>query len=303
MTWREIVVVGGGLIGSLVAFTLRRAGLDVLVLDSGRPGAAWRAAAGLLTPDGERLHGTPLYADAVDGLRRWPALAAALEDSGGVAVAFREGVRRQQSDGRCEVTAGEASLHPPSVVAAARSGLEVLHAHVSGLHAVPGGVWVQAGEQGWHGRHVVLAGGVWSAALGVPVRPVQGQALLLRGPVDLGAVYGPPRRGFSRYALARPDGVYVGATARASAAVVPDARAGRWLRGVARELVPGVTATPAGTVLLGLRPVMPTGRPLVQPHPTVPGVTVATGHGRHGALLAPNTAARVLALVQAGIRA
>ncbi|MBX8467329.1 FAD-dependent oxidoreductase, partial [Deinococcus sp. RIT780] len=82
MRSREVIVVGGGLIGSLAAFTLRRAGADVLVLDADRPGAAWRAAAGLLTPDGERLRGTPLHADALEGLRRWPALAAALERGG-----------------------------------------------------------------------------------------------------------------------------------------------------------------------------------------------------------------------------
>ncbi len=302
MTAREVIVVGGGLVGALVAFTLRQAGADVLVLDAGRRGAAWRAAAGLLTPDGEGLTGTALHAEALDSLRRWPALVAALDRASGQPVFYREGVRRQQAGGGEAVTPGEARLHPPSVVRAARAGAEVRRAQVLALHPGPRGVTVVADAGGWTAQTVVLAAGVWSAAFGVTVRPVQGQALLLESPADVGAVYGPPTRGFSRYALSRPDGVYVGATARASWATTPDPHAARWLRGVAGQLVPGVTA-PVQTRLVGLRPVTPDGMPLVAPHPGLPGVLVATGHGRHGALLAPATAARVLALVQAGVPA
>ncbi|PTA67099.1 NAD(P)/FAD-dependent oxidoreductase [Deinococcus arcticus] len=302
MTAREVIVVGGGLIGSLVAFTLRRAGADVLVLDAGRRGAAWRAAGGLLTPDGERLRGTPLEPDALAGLRHWPGLARDLETASGQPVFFREGVRRLKASGGEACTPGEASLHPPSVVRAARQTVQVVAAQVVGLDPVRGGVWVRAAAGEWHAQTVVLAAGAWSGAFGLPVTAVQGQALLLDSPAEVGALYGPLTRGFPPYALSRPDGVYVGATSRPSWATTPDPHATRWLLGVARQLVPEVK-TPVQTRLVGLRPVTPDGLPLVAPHPGLPGVVVAAGHGRHGALLAPVTAARVLALVGAGVPA
>ncbi|MFC6804056.1 FAD-dependent oxidoreductase [Deinococcus caeni] len=113
----------------------------------------------------------------------------------------------------------------------------------------------------------------------------------------------PARAGFSRYALSRPDGLYVGATSRDTWAITPDTHAARWLRGAARILVPGAGGAEAAAHLVGLRPVTPGGLPLVGPHPTLPGVLVAAGHGRHGALLAPITAARVLALAERGVSA
>ncbi|BBN93480.1 FAD dependent oxidoreductase [Deinococcus grandis] len=299
---REVIVVGGGLIGSLVAFTLRGAGADVLVLDADRPGAAWRAAAGLLTPDGERLRGTPLHAEALEGLRRWPALAAALERSG-VPVHLRPGVTRVQPGGGVACTPGEGSLHPPSVVRAARQGLEVVAAHVQALGPSGGGVRVQTDAGDWFAGQVILAAGAWSGAFGVEVGAQQGQALLLRGAPGVGARYGPPARGFSRYALSRPDGLYVGAASRRSWATTPDAHAARWLRGAARTLVPDADGAEVAAHLVGLRPITPDGLPLVGPHPTLPGVLVAAGHGRHGSLLAPATAARVLALMKQGVSA
>ncbi|MEW6421416.1 MAG: FAD-dependent oxidoreductase [Deinococcota bacterium] len=296
---REVIVVGGGLIGSLVAFTLRQAGADVLVLDAEHRGAAWRAAAGLLTPDGERLRG-PLHVAALEGLRRWPALAAQLECSG-VPVSFRSGVARLQPDGAVQTTPGEGSLHPPSVVRAARQALEVVTGHVRSL--VPGGrgVRVRTDAGDWHAQRVVLAAGAWSGAFGLPVAAQRGQALLLRGVPDVGARYGPPTRGFSRYALSRPDGLYIGATSHRSGSVTLDARAVRWLRGVAQAIVPEANGAEVAAHLVGLRPVTPDGLPLVAPHPALPGVLVAAGHGRHGALLAPVTAARILGLVEQGV--
>ncbi|GAA0514530.1 NAD(P)/FAD-dependent oxidoreductase [Deinococcus depolymerans] len=299
---REVIVVGGGLIGALVAFTLRGAGADVLVLDADRPGAAWRAAAGLLTPDGERLRGTPLHADALEGLRRWPALAARLERSG-LPVHLRPGVTRLQAGGGVVCTPGEGSLHPPSVVRAARQGLEVVAAQVQAIGPSGGGVRVRTDAGDWYAGQVVLAAGAWSGAFGVPVGARQGQALLLRGAPGVGAWYGPPAQGFSRYALSRPDGLYVGATSRDTWAVTPDLHAARWLRGAARTLVPGVDGAEVAAHLVGLRPVTPDGMPRVGPHPTVPGVLVAAGHGRHGSLLAPVTAARVQALVEQSVSA
>ncbi|GGS28588.1 NAD(P)/FAD-dependent oxidoreductase [Deinococcus knuensis] len=320
----DVIVVGGGLIGAVTAFTLSRAGLRVTVLDADRPGAAWRAAAGLLTPDGERLRGTPLHAPALSGLRAWPELARALEAASGVNVAYRPGVTRLRPGGGEDRTPGEASLYPPGVVQAARHALPVVRARVTRLTPLPGtGVRVHAdagdgtGDRvgTWDARHVILAAGAWSGAFGLPVQAQWGQAHLHALPDAaclFPARYGPPTPGFSRYLLGRPDGVYVGATARPArhpadshpadpALLRPDRHADRWLLGVARQLAPDLPAGPAPRTLLGLRPVTPDGQPIVGPHPDPrlarAGVIVAAGHGRHGALLAPATAQAALHLL------
>lgn len=304
----SVIVVGGGLIGSAVAFTLREAGLEVEVLDAHLPGAGWRAAAGLLTPDGERLAGTPLHASALESLNLWPEFARSLEAHSGQSVHLRTGVFRLGSVpevgegpyGLTRCTPGEGRLHPASVVSAALTGVRVTRARVLALRPDSRGVSLQtdAGER--RARLVVLATGAWSSAFGLDIRPVQGQALLLEGGNDHPAVYGARRRGHGPhgYALGRPDGLYVGATARLSASVQPDSWARRWLQGAARTVAPTGSGQPVLSQLVGLRPVTPDGVPLVGPHPTLPGVVVATGHGRHGALLAPLTARQVLALVR-----
>ncbi|WP_135227790.1 FAD-dependent oxidoreductase [Deinococcus fonticola] len=296
----EVVVVGGGLIGACVAFTLRQAGYAVTVLDADLPGAAWRAGAGLLSPDAEGLTpGTPLGVCAAESLRQWPDFARQLEGASGQSVHYREGVRRRQPDGTWAVTPGEAQLHPPSVVRAARQGLPLHPERVLHVQSRAGRVLLNTDQGTWHARAVVLAAGAWSAAFGLPVTPVQGQALLLAldGSADAAAYAGRRRGSGARaYTLTRPDGVYVGATVRHSASVQPDPQARRWLLAAAGRF--GLDGASGASTLVGLRPGTPDSRPIVAPHPAHAGVVVATGHGRHGALLAPWTARRVLGLVE-----
>ncbi|KEF33484.1 FAD-dependent oxidoreductase [Deinococcus sp. RL] len=290
-----VLVVGGGLIGSLVGWTLQEAGYPTVVLDAEQPGAAWRAGAGLLTPVGERLRGTPLEEWALTSLQQWPDLARRLEARSGQPVHWRAGVWHGG-----KLAAREGQVHPPSVVRAARRAVPLWRARVLALHPEHKGVRVLTDRGERRAALVVLAAGVWSAAFGVAVRAQQGQALLLDAPASIPATYGLRRRGAgpAGYALGRPDGLYVGATARPTASPQPDLHAQRWLRGVACRLVPEWAARPAVAQLVGLRPLTPGGLPLVGPHPVLRRVIVATGHGRHGVLLAPWTAARVLALVQ-----
>ena len=59
----DVVIVGGGVIGCAIAYHLRKAGIDVVVLDQGDIGAeASSAAAGLLAPLGS-LSGPGPFAD------------------------------------------------------------------------------------------------------------------------------------------------------------------------------------------------------------------------------------------------
>jgi flavin-dependent dehydrogenase len=47
---RDVVIVGGGLFGSIAAAALRDAGMDVCLIDDGRPRSGSRAAGCLMKP-------------------------------------------------------------------------------------------------------------------------------------------------------------------------------------------------------------------------------------------------------------
>ncbi len=51
----EVIVVGGGVIGSAVTFELARRSVDVLLIDKTLPGRATSASAGGLWPVGEAV--------------------------------------------------------------------------------------------------------------------------------------------------------------------------------------------------------------------------------------------------------
>lgn len=304
-----IAVVGGGLIGGSVAFELAQGGADVVILDADKAGAAWPAGAGMLTPLGERLGGTSLEPLAAASLRLWPDFARRLREASGLEVPFRLGIEHVPYPDaapaeRPTTDPQEATTHPPSVVRAARQGLELRRAEVLGLEPLRGGVRVHVLAEGgtpsrFTADQVILAAGAWSGRFGLPVFPVRGQALLL--PLQaLPARYSRKARGFPLYGLPRPDGLYVGATVRPHSwhpqALPSDAR---WLRQGARLLWPGPQGLQGGAglegrSLVGLRPVTADDLPIIAPLAGWEGrVWAATGHGRHGALLAPYTAHKV----------
>jgi glycine oxidase len=80
----DIIIAGGGVIGLVAAHTLARAGLNVTLVDDGRP-AATAAAAGMLAPTFERAL-TALEDVARESLDEWRRLAPLIEEETGVAV-------------------------------------------------------------------------------------------------------------------------------------------------------------------------------------------------------------------------
>ncbi|MFC6592807.1 NAD(P)/FAD-dependent oxidoreductase [Deinococcus lacus] len=290
-----IAVVGGGLIGSAIAFELSQAGADVVVLDAAKPGAAWRAGAGMLSPSGERLAGTLLEPLAAQSLRLWPDFARRLAAASGLAVPWQPGIAPVEygsGQSSAPATAGEATTHPPSVVRAARSGLDLRRSEVSALEWRRSGVRLHTSQGSLNAERVVLAAGAWSGRFGLPVFLVRGQALLWPDAAPLPARYSRKQRGFPLYGLPRPDGQYTGATARLhcwEAGALP--HDSRWLRQAAARLWPEAAPAQPEQMLVGLRPCTPDGLPITGPLAGWAGrVWAATGHGRHGALLAPLTA-------------
>ncbi len=139
----------------------------------------------------------------------------------------------------------------------------------------------------------VLAAGAWCAvglawpAAPVLVRPVKGQVVRLRGPAILRRVV----RDTQVYLVPRRNGeLVVGATMEdVGFDAAPTAGAVTDLLWQARLLAPAVYDLEIVEVGVGFRPAARDHLPTIGPT-DVPGLYVATGHFRHGILLAPTTA-------------
>jgi glycine oxidase len=168
------------------------------------------------------------------------------------------------------------------------------------------GVRLASGERVDSGA-VVIAAGVWSGQLRgvpdellVPLRPVKGQILRLHDPTGPGlltrVVRMPPT-----YVVPRGDGRYVvGATMeeRGFETTVTAGATFELLRD-AIELVPGVSELVLDELSAGLRPGTPDNAPVIGPG-LADGLFWATGHYRHGILLASKTAELIAGAVLDG---
>jgi glycine oxidase len=139
---------------------------------------------------------------------------------------------------------------------------------------------------------ILLAGGPWTMELArglganVPVRPVRGQMLSLRGPAA------PLRHviwGGRAYLVPREDGqTYVGATVEeVGFRNNTTSSAQRRLRRAASELVPALAHAELVRSWSGLRPATPDALPVLGLLPGFSNAWVSTGHFRNGILLAP----------------
>ncbi|TMD57401.1 MAG: FAD-dependent oxidoreductase [Chloroflexi bacterium] len=84
----DIVIIGGGVIGCAIAYHLRKAGVDVTVVDQGEIGGeASSAAAGLLAPLGSLSGPGPLADLMLASFALFPTLVPELEDASGIPMA------------------------------------------------------------------------------------------------------------------------------------------------------------------------------------------------------------------------
>lgn len=148
---------------------------------------------------------------------------------------------------------------------------------------------------------LVVAGGAWSGELpGLPpqpVRPLKGEMLRFDG---VSWPWSGTLRAGTVYAVRRGrDQLLVGATEEdAGFDLAASAEARQVLLAATHRLLPGLAGRAPAEQWAGLRPSTPDRLPLLGPlSPPYQRVLVATGHHRHGILLAPWTARAVSRLV------
>lgn len=334
MSPARVLIVGAGLMGLFTAWWLRRAGVEVTLVDRGPPGreASW-AGGGLLSPLYPWRYPAPVWALADWSLRCYPELVSELTRCTGVDAQWdpcgmvvldqddrkeallwsreRGRVLEDWDEGRlCASVPGigdhlsalylpwAGQVRNPRLVRAlvtalasdgvgirsgeAVRGLVVDSGRVTGVRADGGVIEADA---------VVVAAGAWSAELlgdtaELPVTPVRGQMLLLRGQPGL-LRHILLHRG--RYVIPRRDGhVLVGSTMERTgfdAGTTATARA--QLLAAAATMLPALGGLPLSRHWAGLRPASPNGVPLIGAHPQIGGLYVNAGQFRNGIAMAP----------------
>ncbi|MEA2440366.1 MAG: glycine oxidase [Thermoleophilaceae bacterium] len=325
----DVVVVGAGVIGLACAWRCAQRGLTVLVVEREADAGAGASgvAAGMLAPVTEAEFGEePLLRLNLAGAEMWPAFAAELAERSGLDTGYRssgalvvaadrddaEELRRlhafQQSLGLDVrwLSGRECRRLEPRLSPRVPGGILADHDHQVEPRAVVRALRAAFGAAGGELRcgtlvedlaeleadQVVVAAGCWSGEFGLPVRPVKGQILRLRGGPLAERLVRTPRC----YVVSRPDGeVVVGATVeeRGFDTTVTADGVFRLLE-AAREVLPDVAELEFAEAAARLRPGTPDNAPLIGAHE---GVVWATGHHRNGVLLAPITAAAVAAMV------
>lgn len=332
------VVVGGGVIGLCTARVLQRAGYAVRLLERDRIGrqASW-AGGGILSPLYPWRAPEPVWRLAADSIAAYPALCAELAETTGIDPEWtpsgmmvldageREPARDWAAASGREVREARHGPRPalwlPWVAQVRNPRLcRALHVAVErvGVRCVEGlgplRLAVEAGRavvlDATGDRHradlVVVAAGAWSASLladtgwALPVMPVKGQMILLRGrPGILEHIL---LRG-GRYLIPRRDGrILVGSTVEPeagfdTATVASDAEA---LEAFATDLLPAAGGFEREGHWAGLRPGSPDECPVIGRHPGVGNLFVNVGHYRNGLTLAPASAEQLLRQVAAG---
>jgi len=325
MSAPRVAIVGGGIIGLAIGWRLWQRGIDdLVVLDGGEPGA-WHVAAGMLAPGGESAFEQPALARLLEeSNERWPAFAAELgvdvgyDATGTLGLALTADdlaeaarvwtrqklpllrpseLREREPALSPRVRAGvyaptERQVDPRKVVAALRDRLadRIVAKRVEDLSEVDADL-------------VVVAAGCGTARLtGLPVRPVKGQVLRLRGePGLLRHVLTATVDGRRVYLVPRADGeIVVGATQEERTDHLVTAGAAHELLHSALDLVPGLAEAELVETAVGHRPGTPDNAPLLGRLDGDRRVIVAAGHHRNGVLLTPITADLIAGLVADG---
>jgi glycine oxidase len=88
---RDVIIIGGGVIGCTIAWRLAQSGLKVTLLERGRIGCeASRAAAGMLSPQGESQTAGPFFDLCLKSRTMYRNFAEEIREASGVDVEYRD---------------------------------------------------------------------------------------------------------------------------------------------------------------------------------------------------------------------
>lgn len=166
-------------------------------------------------------------------------------------------------------------------------------------------IGVQTARGTLQGATVVLAAGAWTGALlqtlGVKlaIQPVRGQILVLSDPPKplRHVVYS-----ILNYVVPQRDGtILLGATTEeVGFASSPTAEGFTYLLNTLPPTLPALAKASFAGYRVGLRPSSPDGEPIIGSLPPWDNLLIASGHYRHGILLAPATAKAIADLITLG---
>jgi len=309
-----VEVAGGGIVGLTCAWWLASAGHDVTVYDPAPGRGATYAAAGMIAPAGEAWFGEEaLLRMGIASAGMWPDLASRL----GVHLARSGTVLAGRDASDLVVLERSLALLRSHGVPVEKDvdllALEpTLSDRVSGGALLPTDASVNPREvtdslQRLLGDRVIAAPAPGQADLVVRCTGVVAHPAIhrVRGEIVRAHTDDPPARvvrglvhGEPVYVVPRPGGeVVIGATSEShDGPAVPTVGGVARLLDAARRLVPSLEAARVIEVLARDRPGTPDNGPMIGFVPG--GDLLAAGHYRGGVLLAPITAAAVLALVE-----
>jgi glycine/D-amino acid oxidase-like deaminating enzyme len=162
ITMRDVIIVGGGLFGSIAGAALRDAGMDVLIIDDGRPRSGSRAAGCLMKPSWLQKMGKDNVEQSFRLLDRLYGLRT---------VSLKAG----------PVTVGAEWINPDEVLNGRL--VECFPYRVAKVSSFPGGNRVRLNPdlKPIDAKHVIVACGAWTRQLihGVPVVGKVGLSLRL----------------------------------------------------------------------------------------------------------------------------
>jgi glycine oxidase len=329
---RDVMIVGGGMVGCLTAMALSKQGFKVTLLDRGVLGteASW-AGGGILFPLLPWHYGEAVNQLALAGAALYPALVQELIAVTGIDPEFTVSGMRVLPDFdsavaqrwckahevNFEVHGDElwlpqvAQVRNPRLIKAMRRWLELnavelkegteivaLKAHAGRISALE----TQAGELLQADQYVVTAG-AWSKqilgsfALDIELKPMRGQMLLFKlAPGILQEIL--YRADF--YLIPRQDGhILAGSTIEDvgyDKSTTPQAAADLYHKAV--KLLPALANAVPVKHWSGLRPGSPGNIPVIARHPALENLWLNTGHFRYGVTMAPASANMLVSNMQ-----
>ena len=331
----DVLVLGGGIAGLTVALEAARRDQSVIVLDTPRPGAASRAAAGMLAPSVEELS-QEMRGAAFAARDHYPSYLGAIRELTGVDVPLdRGGILQLVSESDADVMRGAAPAEAEWLDAAALSDREPAFGghHGALLHPKDGAVdnliLMDALERAIAATPAVrrIAADVLSIDADQPsaLTPTRGRFFATRLVLSTGAwagsLPGLPRRipvrpvrgqllrlaqtpvrhvtyGAGGYLVPRADTVLVGATSEEAGFENETSLAGlSVLRSIASRAIPALASALVVDHWAGLRPMSLDTHPILGADPESPALVYACGYSRNGILFAPWAAAQLASVL------